>query len=137
VQHVPGVVVVKMKEGLGAKLDHYVVSQRHCRSPPKIVQYHIIEMIKANDMIIFLETWMRPEQEHSLPLPPGYIIVAQSRESDKGMRRPYPGGVAIVMQVLNSIHPQQELVCSRLDCPGTRRALLNRRLCAACGLDLA
>ncbi|KAJ7100125.1 hypothetical protein B0H15DRAFT_509146 [Mycena belliarum] len=62
----------------------------------KIVQPLFVEMIEANDVIILLETWLRPGQDMSLPLPHGYVIIARSRPG-RGMRRPF-GGAAVIIK---------------------------------------
>ncbi|KAF7342021.1 RNA-directed DNA polymerase from mobile element jockey [Mycena venus] len=62
----------------------------------KITQPHIIRLINANDIVIFQETWLRPEQEHLLALPKGFEIIARSR-GNGGTMRGSKGGVAVVL----------------------------------------
>ncbi|KAJ7863648.1 hypothetical protein B0H14DRAFT_3444007 [Mycena olivaceomarginata] len=65
--------------------------------PIKIREKSTIKLINSNNVVFLQETWLRPEQEHSLPLPPGFILVARSRGNGGSMRR-CRGGVAAIIR---------------------------------------
>jgi exonuclease III len=64
--------------------------------PIKIREPQYIRLIKGNDILILQETWLRPEEEHTLELPPGFDLIARSRSNGRTMRSSRGGVVAII-----------------------------------------
>lgn len=68
----------------------------------KIRDPSFIHLIGSHDVVMFQETWLRPTQEETLPLPDGYKIFSMSRPDSLYYTADHPwGGVAVVLR--NSI----------------------------------
>ncbi|KAJ7601392.1 hypothetical protein DFH06DRAFT_1154162 [Mycena polygramma] len=70
----------------------------HGRLAVKIEDPEIIELIVSHDIVVFLETFLRPGEEQTLQLPRGYVVVAMSRPDRPGLKSAW-GGVAAVIKI--------------------------------------
>jgi exonuclease III len=62
----------------------------------KIRDDNFVRFITGSDVIFLQETWLRPSQDDTLPLPEGYHLVARSRPDDKTFGRQWGGTVALI-----------------------------------------
>ncbi|KAK7017640.1 hypothetical protein R3P38DRAFT_3559743 [Favolaschia claudopus] len=69
----------------------------HGRLAIKITQPDIVRLINDNDVIVFLETFLRVNEERTLRLPRGFEVIAMSRPDLPGFRCA-GGGVAAVIR---------------------------------------
>ena len=61
----------------------------------KIRERDFLSSLYGCDIVFFLETWLRLSQEDSLPLPKGFLFIAQSRPDDIVFAHQW-GGVAVL-----------------------------------------
>ncbi|KAF7303939.1 Reverse transcriptase domain-containing protein [Mycena indigotica] len=87
----------------------------HGNLPLKLTQADIVALIEANDVVAFLETWMRQEEEESLPIPDGYDVVVRSRaDYEDGLQQ--HGGLVVVLKadlmftVLEDLSTSEQIV---------------------------
>ncbi|KAF7354570.1 Reverse transcriptase domain-containing protein [Mycena sanguinolenta] len=68
----------------------------HGRLALKLTDEEIIEMIKANDITIFQETFLRPGDENCVDLPRGYSIVSMARPKTADFQQAWGGLAAVI-----------------------------------------
>ncbi|KAF9061250.1 hypothetical protein BDP27DRAFT_1429190 [Rhodocollybia butyracea] len=61
------------------------------------------QYIQNFEIAFLLETWLRPGQDNSLPLPSGYRIVSSPRPDRPGLRRAGPGVAVIFKEQLDIV----------------------------------
>ena len=64
----------------------------------KIRECDFLASLSDCDIALLLETWLHPAQEVTLPLPPGFLLVARSRPTNNQLSRQW-GGVAVLYRV--------------------------------------